>query len=92
MKYLRIVYVNEWIVRIICMFISWFVTRYNVLKKFYILDLVLLFDIICSVLFKIVPISLHTENYILVFFLLLCQLIIRTDLYKDINVEELKKV
>lgn len=29
----RIVYVNEWLVRITCMFISWLVARYNVLKK-----------------------------------------------------------
>ena len=48
-------------------------------------------DVGLSIWLGVIPISINPENYILVFVLLLCQMTIRTNLYKDIELENLKK-
>ena len=44
-----------------------------------------------SVLGDVIPLSVHFENYILVFILLFCQLIIKTTIYETVSIDQLKK-
>lgn len=88
---LKGVEINVWIVRAICMMTAWLVGKHDLLKKYYIIGIVLVFDIIVAGVLKIIPISLNPENYILVVLLLICQMTIKSNLYEEIEVENLKR-
>lgn len=83
--------INPWVVRAFCLAIAWFVGRYHVLKKWYTLGIVGILDVILMVILKMMPISLNPENYILVIVLLVCQMTIKTNLYEEIKICDLKK-
>lgn len=82
---------TAWIVRIICIIVAWIVGKNSVLKRWYMLVGVVTLDIVLGVLLHVIPFSLNPESYTLVIVLLLCQMIIRTNLYDTIQVNDLKK-
>lgn len=83
--------INFWFVRVLCIGVAWLVGKYKVLKKWYLLGSVAILDVILAVALKMMPISINPENYILVIVLLLCQMTIKTNLYEEIEVCNLKK-
>ncbi len=85
------IYFNSWIVRLLCIATAWLVGRSTYLKKWYILVTVFGIDIIAGCIVKMLPFSLNPENYVLVIVLLLCQLTIRTNLYEEVAIDNLKK-
>lgn len=89
--YCRGIHINIWIVRALCIGMAWFVGKYRVLKKWYVLIIVAIFDVILAVGLKMMPISLNPENYILVIVLLVCQMMIKTNLYEEVEICKLKK-
>lgn len=48
-------------------------------------------DLILSILLKTIPFSIHPENYVLVIVLLVCQMTIKTSLYQEVKISDLKK-
>ena len=80
-----------WIIRIICIGCSLLVGKKAIFRKKWMLGIAILIDIALSVMLKMIPFSIHPENYILVVALLVCQLTIRTSLYEEIPVSDLKK-
>ena len=80
-----------WIVRILCIAISWTVGRYTIFKKRLIIGSVLFIDVLLSAIMKVLPFSIHPENYILVIMLLVCQMTIKTNIYQEIEIDTLKK-
>ena len=70
---IRGVYINEWIIRIVCMIVAWIVGKESKLKKWQLV------------------IGINPENYILVILLLFCQMTIRTSLYEEVKICNLKK-
>lgn len=80
-----------WITRIICIVVSWVAGRYPVLRKKQILISALIVDIVLAICLRLIPFSIHPENYILVFALLICQMTIKTSLYQEISIDEIKK-
>lgn len=84
------IFINVWIVRIICFGVSWIVGRFGFLRKWFVILPLLLFDIVLAVLLRIVPISLNPENYYLALILLLAQMTIKTNLYDTVSVQNLK--
>lgn len=80
-----------WIIRIICIGCSLLVGKKAIFRKKRMLGVVILIDIILSIMLKMIPFSIYPENYILVVTLLVCQLTIRTSLYEEIPVIDLKK-
>ena len=77
--------------RIICIVTAWCVGKYDFLKKRYVFASVIVIDIIGGIKMGIVPFSTNLENYIIILVLLICQMMIRSNLYKDVAVSELKK-
>lgn len=83
--------ISVWIIRIICIGCSLLVGKKPIFRKKWMLSIGIVIDILLSIMLKMIPFSIHPENYILVIALLICQLTIRTSLYEEIPVEELKK-
>ena len=83
--------INIWFTRVICILTAWAIGKYPVFKERSLILGTIAFDFIISVIFKIIPFSINPGNYILVIVLLLCQMTIRTSLYKNILVDELKQ-
>ena len=82
--------INVWITRLLCILIALCVGRYQVLKKRRFLLPGVIVIVIISVVTKRIPISVNWENYILLLALLLCQMTIRTTIYEEIAVADLK--
>lgn len=85
------IYVNEWIVRIVCMMTAWLVGKSTVLKKWPMVLGIYIIDIILGMFLGFMPFSFNPENYVLVIILLLCQMTIRTSLYDEVQITALKK-
>lgn len=83
--------VSVWVIRILCILISWLTGKYAIFKKRYVLCGVIVADMIMSLHFRMIPFSIHPENYILVVALLICQMTIRTSLYQEIDIEDVAK-
>lgn len=84
-------YINPWFIRAFCLAVAWIVGKNDKLKKWYCLLGVLLIDIVLSAILKEIPISTDIRNYTLVFVLLICQMTIRTNLYENVEVNNLEK-
>lgn len=61
------------------------------IEKWQIVVGIYVIDIVIGLLLGFVPFSFNPENYILVIFLLLCQMTIRTSLYQEVKVCDLKR-
>ncbi len=85
------IYVNEWIIRIICMIFAWLVGKESKLKKWQIIVGVYAVDIVIGLILGFIPFSFNPENYVLVILLLFCQMTIRTSLYQEVKICDLKK-
>lgn len=85
------IYVNMWIIRILCMTVAWIVGKYTFLKKPIMMGCVLVIDVILSIAFNVIPISINPENYVLVVILLLCQMTIKSNLYETVCIGDLKE-
>ena len=84
-------FVPVWLTRVICIIVSWGAGRYPILRKKQILISTLAGDIVLAIWLKLIPFSIHPENYILVVALLICQMTIKTSLYQEISIDEIKK-
>lgn len=85
------IFVNVWIIRILCMTVAWIVGRYRFLKKPLMMGCVMVIDVVLSIIFNVIPISINPENYVLVVILLLCQMTIKNNLYETVCIDELKE-
>lgn len=85
------IYVNEWVIRIVCMMAAWIVGKSAILKKWPIVAEIYTIDIIIGIFLGVVPFSFNPENYVLVIILLLCQMTIKTSLYEEVQISDLKK-
>lgn len=83
--------VNIWISRMVCMAMAWCVGKYSILKNKLAIFIVSIVVIVLSITFKTLPFSTNPENYSLVLILLFCQMAIRTIIYENVNVNDLKK-
>lgn len=88
---MRGVYINEWIIRIVCMIVAWIVGKESKLKKWQIVVGIYCIDLVIGFILGFIPFSFNPENYILVILLLLCQMTIRTSLYEEVEICNLKK-
>lgn len=85
------IYVNEWIIRIVCIIIALIVGKSKMLKKRAMVLGIYIVDLVGGLLFGIIPFSFNLENYVMVVILLLCQMIIKTSLYDEVQIIYLKK-
>lgn len=85
------IYVNIGASWCVCVLVAWCVGRYSVFKKIFLLVPALIVAAVISIITQTIPISLNPENYILVLLLLLCQMAIRTVIYEEVRVDEIKK-
>ena len=83
--------INIWIIRLLCLIVAGCIGKYPVFKKLYVFLTTAFIVVILSLALRMSPISLRLENYVLVIVLLICQMTIKTTLYENINVDELKK-
>ena len=83
--------INVWITRALCLLMAWCIGRYAYFKKWFFLVPVACIGMIISLVTKTSLISLNPENYILVLVLLMCQMTIKTIIYEDVEVSQLKK-
>ena len=85
------IYINAWIVRLLCIGIVWLIGKNNLFAKWQILLPVTALDLIGSIWLKVIPLSLSIEHYVLVGILLISQMTIKTNLYQEVEVAQLKK-
>lgn len=83
--------IDAWIIRFLCLAVAWTLGKYPVLRKWYFVSIVFIIDLVLCLITKFFPVNLHPENYILVVILLLCQIVIRTNLYETVSIDSLKK-
>lgn len=83
--------VSTWILRFICIGFAMFVSRKPIFRNKYVIAATLILDIGLSICLKVIPFSVHLENYFLVMVLLICQMAISTGLYETIPIDTLKK-
>jgi len=83
--------INVWIIRILCMGIAWVIGKYKFLRKWYLILGILIVEVGLGIFIGMIPFDFNLENYILVIILLLCQMTIKTSLYEEIQISELKK-
>ena len=88
---LKGLYINEWIIRAICMALAWYIGRSDILKKWIPVIVVYIADFIIGLYLGFMPFSFNPENYIMVVILLFFQMTIRTSLYEEIKISDLKK-
>ena len=82
---------NVWVIRLICIAVAWIVGRYEFLKKWYAVTIFLFVDLVVGFMVGHIPFSINPENYILVIILLLCQMTIKTNIYEEVQISDLKK-
>lgn len=82
---------NQWVISIACLTVAWIIGKYEIFKKIYIIIPVLVADVIISCILKELPISINPRSYLLVLFLIICQMTIRTNLYENVKVTEVKQ-
>jgi preflagellin peptidase FlaK len=82
--------INIWITRAACMIIAWLVGRCGILRKWYTIGVAVVIDVVLSFALQMIPFSVNPENYILVIILLLCQMMIKTNLYEEVKLTELQ--
>ena len=73
------------------MALAWFIGKSVLLKKWILVICVYLLNIVIGLFFRFLPFSFNPENYIMVIVLLIFQMTIRTILYEEINIADLKK-
>lgn len=88
---LKGLYINEWIIRAICMALAWYIGISDTLKKWIPVVGVYIIDFIIGLYLGFMPFSFNPENYIMVVVLLFFQMTIRTSLYEEIKITDLKK-
>lgn len=86
----NVISINQWIVSVTCLTVAWIIGKYSFFKKIYIIIPVLIVDIVLSVVLRELPISTNPGSYLLVLFLIVCQMTIRTNLYENIKITEIK--
>lgn len=87
----RVIYINAWITRGLCLVVAWCVGRFQALRKRTVTIPIACIVILISFATKTIPISLNADNYILTLILVFCQMAIRTTVYESVEVEQLKK-
>lgn len=87
----RYVAINEWLIRIACISFAFLIGKKPILKKWFVIIPAFVLDLALCLVFGVYPISFNIENYILILTLLLCQMMIRTNLYEEIKVSDIKK-
>jgi preflagellin peptidase FlaK len=83
--------INIWITRCGCMLFAWFVGKYGIFRKWYTIGATVVIDVMMSLMLKMIPFSINPENYMLVILLLLFQMMIKINLYEEVELTELKK-
>ena len=73
------------------MVLAWFIGKSVLLKKWTLVICVYVINIGIGLFLRFLPFSLNPENYILVVVLLIFQMTIKTILYEEINIADLKK-
>lgn len=73
------------------MIVAWIVGKESKLKKWQLVIGIYCIDIVIGLILGFIPFSFNPENYILVILLLFCQMTIRTSLYEEVKICNLKK-
>lgn len=82
---------NIWIIRMNCILLAIIIGKLEILKKGYILILAFIVNCVMGCFLKMLPFSFNAENYVLVIVLLILQMLTKTNLYKEVGIDDLKK-
>ena len=84
-------HVDAWIVWVTCIITAWISGRVRILRNRVLIGLVLAADFGLAIYMKVIPFSLNPRTYLFTVVLLLCQMMIRTNLYEQIQTSRIKK-
>ncbi len=87
----HLIKVNAWIVWVGCIIAAWSSGRIALLKKKEMIAVILLIDVGLTALLRVIPFSLNPTTYLFTAVLLLCQMTIKTNLYKQIPTLQVRK-
>ena len=82
--------IPDWIIWTACILIAWFTARIAIFKNRYLLMAVGVLDIIIAIILGVMPISVHPGTYIFTAGLVICQLLMRTNLYETIKTSDVR--
>ncbi|MFA7101087.1 MAG: hypothetical protein WC196_04955 [Bacilli bacterium] len=83
--------INIWFSRLLCLLVAWCIGKFPALsRKVFIISAYSLV-ILLSLIFKTFQLSFNLESYLLILGLLFCQITIRSTIYENTKVENLKK-
>ena len=83
--------IPAWIAWLVCIGIALLVKKESMLRKWYVVMIVLLCDIAVSIVCKIQPFSTYPGTYIFTGALILCQMFVNTNIYTDIKTDDVQK-
>lgn len=83
--------INGLIVSLLCMVVAWLVGKFPLLRKKIVFIPVAVLVALISVSFGFLPISLYPGDYVLVLILLFCQMTIKTIIYEEVSIDQIKK-
>ena len=84
-------HVDAWIVWVSCIITAWISGRVRIFRNRVLIGLVLAADLGLAIYLKVIPFSLNPRTYLFTVVLLLCQMMIRTNLYEQIQTSRIKK-
>ena len=82
---------NVWFCRTVYIALALMVGKSKLLKKWFCIGSTFMIALVASLYLMIIPFSLNVENYVFVTILLALQMIIKSDLYEAVKVENLKR-
>lgn len=82
---------NIWFSTCICLAVAYCVGKFPVLKRNVFIIPVIAIVTVISIIVKTTPISFNPENYVFVMVLLICQMTIKTTIYENVRVDQLRK-
>lgn len=83
--------VQGWVVLLLCFCMAWASRKNKLMRMKGILCAVIALDVFGSIILKVIVISLSPFSYAITALLLLCQMVIRSDLYETISTVDIKK-
>ena len=83
--------VEGWFIKIICVVTTLCLSKYPWMQAKCLVRVVFITDVILSLFFKTIPFSINPSSYAIVLLIVIAQIIIKTNLYKTVDIKDIKK-
>ncbi len=83
--------IPDYLISFICIVVVILINKYEFLKRIEVISIVLVFDIGISLFFRIIPFTLNYKVYVFAIFIILFQILAKTNIYETVKLSDVKK-